>query len=81
MRVLLLRGRQLLMIATRSAAAVESLKQLLQISHGDRRLERSGCASVKRGEGKRPTEQAKTRGKHPELALTLLCPKFAWGWA
>jgi hypothetical protein len=34
-RVLLLAGGKLLVIATRSAAAVEPLKQLLQISHGE----------------------------------------------
>lgn len=35
MGVLLLAGGKLLVIATRSAAAVEPLKQLLQISHGE----------------------------------------------
>lgn len=35
MRVLLLAGRELLVIATRRAAAVEPLEKLLQISHGE----------------------------------------------
>lgn len=48
MRVLLLAGGKLLVIATRSAAAVEPLEELLQIGHGEGDFGRFYSAQISR---------------------------------